>query len=410
MLSSGTTRGKIKVFLAKHFYKNKYDYREEWLRLIHHISEYKSPKYFKEQVIQSLTGILQSQGGGLFTLEGDYYHCETVWNMNFVEGSIHCSDPFIKFLIRYEWIIDIKEYKARPDLYKGLVLPEMLAKLPSGWLIVPLKHNYSLMGFILLSESPINESINWEDRDLLKAIARQISSYLALTKISEELNEAQQFNTFNRLSAYVVHDLKNLVSQLELIVKNATKYSDNPDFVADAMLTVDNVVNRMQKLLSQLKKTQFIASESRNVFVNEVIVNVMQRCKDKKPDVAFVNKADYVSVFVDPERFEHILEHLVDNAQEATPDEGSITIELDVEDDFVVVQIEDTGRGMDLDFIKQRLFKPFDTTKGNAGMGIGVFEAKEFIKYHHGVLDVRSEVGVGTVFTIKLPIAIQTGA
>jgi signal transduction histidine kinase len=100
-----------------------------------------------------------------------------------------------------------------------------------------------------------------------------------------------------------------------------------------------------------------------------------------------------------------VLEHLVQNAQEATAAEGKVELRLGRQQELAVIEIEDSGCGMDTQFIRERLFKPFDTTKGNAGMGVGAYEAREFVLGAGGDIQVSSEPGVGTRFTVTLPLA-----
>lgn len=400
---SSYTRGKIKQFLSKHFYKNKYDYKEEWMRLIHNVYEYDSPTYFKEKIIQTIAGLIQCRGGLLFLQNEDDYECDAVWNAQTKCASIESSSSLIQFINKTEAVIDLHEYRVDKTNYSNLVLPECIEKIRSAWLIIPLKLRYRLLGFIVLLESPIQEFINWEDRDLFKAAGRQISSYLAFIQASEKLAEAQQFSAFNRLSAYLVHDLKNLVSQLELITINAEKHMADPEFFRDAILTVGNVVAKTKRMLAQLRKFHFDDSVIKRTNVVDVVKRVIARKANTKPVPTMQDAEDVYYVNVEPERFENIIEHLIQNAQDATEMDGSIVVTISKENGYIVIEIRDSGCGMDKSFIRERLFKPFDTTKGNAGMGIGVFEAREFVKHHGGIIDVASTVGEGTVFFVKLP-------
>lgn len=403
VFSSDYARGKIKQFLSKHFYKNKYDYREEWMRLIHNVYEYQSPAYFKEKIIQTVAGLIQSRGGLLFLYDEDGYDCDTEWNTTAACGRIEASTPLVQYINKTESVIDLHEYRKDKGRYPELLVPDCFMVTDSIWLIIPLKLHYRLVGFIVLLDSPIQEFINWEDRDLFKAVGRQISSYLAFMQTSAELAEAQQFNTFNRLSAYLVHDLKNLVSQLELITINADRHMDDQEFFKDAILTVDNVVTKTRRMLSQLRKFQFDASSDKKVNVTEIVTRIISRTSMSLPVPQLNADSKPFYVKVEPGRFENIIEHLIQNAQDATGDSGSINVTISNENTFIVIEISDTGCGMDKRFIRERLFKPFDTTKGNAGMGIGVFEAREFVKFHGGILDVISTPGEGTTFFVKLP-------
>lgn len=408
IMSSGKTRTRMKLFLNKHFYKNKYDYREEWMRLVQKISEYNSPQYFRENILQTVAAIVHSRGGLLY-LEGDgEYKCVSNWNAPLPSAVIARSDSLPVFLHRHEWVINLEDYRADPGKFSGLQLPEEIAAIDSAWLIIPLKHYYDLIGFILLMEPVVEDRITWEDRDLLKAVGRQVSSYLALMQATESLMEAEQFGAFNRLSAYVVHDMKNTVSQLELIVKNADKFRHNPEFVEDAFATVANVVDRMRRMLNQLKKVQFNQADAHRVNVAQTLREAVRHCADRMPGPELQLVRDDAMVYVEPDRFLNIIEHLIRNAQEATPEQGRVIIRLSADDEYVNIEIEDSGCGMDQRYINEQLFKPFSTTKGNAGMGIGVFEAKEFVKYYNGRIDVHSEVNAGTRFVIAIPA--YTGA
>ena len=403
ILSSGALRAKVKIFFNKHFYENKYDYREEWMGFIQKLSYIESPKYLKEQILQTVAMIMHSRGAFLYLKNDGYYKCLSAWNADALDLNFDERASMIKFLINKEWIIDTNEFREKPDNYAGLDIPESLLSA-HAWLVIPLKHYYDLIGFIVLLEPFIKININWEDRDLLKAIGKQVSSYVAFMMATESLAEAEKFAAFNRLSAYVVHDMKNSVAQLDLITKNAEKHKQNPEFIADAFLTVGNVVDRMKRMLNQLKRIDVQSNEARKTSVNTVVDMTSKKCANRKPSPGVIAPDEDIYVFVEPDRFANVLEHLVTNAQDATQDEGKIVIRAKRVDQDVHIEVEDTGIGMSVDFIKNHLFKPFDTTKGNAGMGVGVFEAKEFVRYYGGHLDVKSKTGIGTTFTITLPI------
>ena len=402
ILSSGMIRANVKIFLNKHFYQNKYDYREEWMGFIQKLSHIESPKYFKEQILQTVAMIMHSRGALLFLKSEEKYTCVAGWNEDLPDIKIDNYSPVVSFLNNREWIIDLDEYRDKPQTYEGLKIPEELL-LSNSWLMIPLKHNYDLLGFIVLLEPFASVKINWEDRDLLKAISKQVSSYIALMMATESLAEAEKFSAFNRLSAYVVHDMKNSVAQLDLIVKNAEKYKDNPEFIADSLLTVSNVVDRMKRMLNQLKRKDSQKIDATKVDVNQAVTKAIEKCSHRRPTPEYEGILDEIFVYVEPDRFLNVIEHLIANAQDATADNGKVIVRLKNDINEICIEIEDTGCGMSQDFINNHLFKPFDTTKGNAGMGVGVFEAKEFVKYYNGQLNVQSKPSIGTVFYLSLP-------
>jgi putative PEP-CTERM system histidine kinase len=273
-----------------------------------------------------------------------------------------------------------------------------------GWLIIPISFHSNMLGFIVLSRPRSPRSINWEDRDLLKTAAQQAGSYLTLIQTTRALLEANQFEAFNRLSAFVVHDLKNLIAQLELVVKNAEKHKHNPEFMDDAVNTIGNAVTKMSKLLMQLRKGRFERGDTKQFYLEECVAQAVNELYHYSPKPKLTIKANYNKLIADKDRFTAVMVHLIKNAQEATADDGRIEVTVDAQDGDAIVEIEDNGAGMDQVFIENRLFRPFETTKGNAGMGIGVYETREFIRSLKGSMIVESKPNVGTKFTVRIPL------
>ncbi|MDH5593061.1 MAG: PEP-CTERM system histidine kinase PrsK [Gammaproteobacteria bacterium] len=407
LMFSGTVRAKIKVFLNKHFYNYKYDYRDEWTRFTKTLSMDRPDRRFRERAIEAVAEIVESPGGMLWlTRDNNSYQLVTHWNFPVsVREKVFNTESLIVFLEKTQWIIDLDEYYDEPEMYDELKLPPWLAELKSAWLIIPLMRMEKVMGFIVLTRPRSARTFNWEDSDLLKAASRQAASYLALLDASEALADARQFEAFNRLSAFVVHDIKNVVAQLSLVVKNAERHIENPEFMKDAVYTVQNAVNRMNKLLGQLKQDDSTKKDSaKSIDMVKLLSNIsdLASVKTPAPEVEFARHG--INVIADRERLASVLSHLLQNAQEATTSDGWVKIRLDVYGDNAIIDIEDNGCGMDEDFIKERLFKPFDTTKGNAGMGIGVYESREYISSLGGELDVSSVPGKGTLFQVRLPL------
>jgi putative PEP-CTERM system histidine kinase len=239
----------------------------------------------------------------------------------------------------------------------------------------------------------------------------QLANAIALNRTSEELANNRQFETYHRLSAYLVHDLKNLVAQISLIVKNAEKHKHNPDFFDDTIDTLNNVVKKMHHIVEQLKQGETNATTA-NTFINlvELVKNIAQQHRGT-PTLQMSTTLSDCFVTADKIKLTNILTNLVQNAQDATTkSDGWVKLELTKNQDYAVVKIIDNGIGMEKQFIAERLFKPFDTTKGNAGMGIGAYEARDYILKQSGSIRVDSNPGQGTAFTIQLPLAQRVSA
>jgi putative PEP-CTERM system histidine kinase len=413
VLFSGRVQSWLKVFLSKHFYSYKYDYRDEWLRMMEVLSapggEQLTPY---ERAIKALAQIVESPSGRLWHRESD----ETGPYRQFADwhdprsnaGPVGADAEMVMFLQNTGWIIDIMELKNRPSKYQNLTLPAAIEAIRDAWLVVPLINEKRLDGFVVLSLPRTPLKLTWEDRDLLKTVAQQDTIFLAQMDTAKKLAETQQFAAFNRLSAYVVHDLNNMVAQLQLVTKNAERHRDNPAFMDDAIGTVSNAVAKMGRLLTQLKKGDTGEQEPNVIEVNREIGRSLKHLSRDTPAPVFKDCSEKLYVAINPDRFVSVIEHLVRNAQDAIrTNEGHVEVRLSRQDDSAVVEVQDDGCGMDQDFLENRLFKPFDTTKGNAGMGIGVYQSRQLINSVGGTMEVSSERNKGTTIRIVLPLDVR---
>ena len=257
----------------------------------------------------------------------------------------------------------------------------------------------------MLANPLLMRSINWEDRDLLKTAAKQISSYLMVLMTSVQLAESKQFEVFTRLSAYMVHDLKNIAAELNLVALNAKKFSTNPKFVSDAFETVENAASDINRLLEQLRNKRAQGEKKVEVNLSDIIEQVIKTKQHGLPSPLYEVVMDSAVVLLEKSRLCNVLAHLIDNAQQATEDDGEIVITLSETSGFYLIEIKDSGHGMDKDFIRNRLFKAFDTTKGNAGMGIGMYESREFIRQLGGDISVQSKSEKGSIITLYIPLS-----
>jgi putative PEP-CTERM system histidine kinase len=407
LLFSGQIRSRFKVFLSKHFFSYKYDYRDEWLNFTTALTSDAPGPDLRERVIQAMAKMVDSPGGVLwFKDDVGQYALAASWNLQ-APQSVSADDAVVGFMRDKGWLINLNEYHTTPEIYDGLRMPEWIEQIPNAWLVIPLVQQGGLCGLLLLQQPRAPREINWEDRDLLKTAASQAASYLALAEASAALAAARQFEAFNRLSAYVVHDLKNVVGQLSLVTVNAKRFGQNPAFMADAMATVENSVAKMQKMLAQLRQGRQLQQSATAIKLLPVVEEVIRHRSSARPVPELVSGHDYgeVAVVAEHERLAAVIEHVVQNAQEATAADGWIKVRLVLAERNIIIEIEDSGCGMDETFIRDRLFKPFDTTKGNAGMGIGAYECREFLRGIGGNVSVVSTPGVGTLFQLHIPSA-----
>ena len=224
-------------------------------------------------------------------------------------------------------------------------------------------------------------------------------------RATDALSEARQFETFNRLSAFLVHDLKNVVAQLSLIGSNARRHRHNPEFIEDAFNTVDDATAKMKRMLASLRQRQSEVESDEVVELGALLATAVASKAEARPCPVFARPAEALPVRASRDHLQSVVQHLLQNAIEATDADGQVEVRVERHASEVRATITDTGCGMDRDFIHNRLFRPFDTTKGKAGMGIGAYESRHLISSMRGELLVESEPGRGTTFTIVLPLA-----
>ena len=401
VLFSGALRAKLKVFINKHFYKAIFDYREEWLRFTRALSE--DGPALGERTIQAVAQLVESPAGGLWIVrEAGMLTPVAGWNWPPQLPFEAADGPLCRFLEARQWVIEVADCAQAPLQYGGLVLPPALLALPAIWLLVPLMLHGKLFGMVALARPRTRIGLNWEIRDVLKIAGSQAASYLAHRESLDTLTVARQFESFNRMSTFIVHDLKNLVFQLSLLLSNAEKHRANPAFQQDMLATLEHSVQKMKTLLQKLARGE-VPDVAAPLRLDGLLLQAVaaKASLEPKPQLEIVDGE--LTVLADRLRLERVLGHLIQNAVEATASSGQVAVRLRREQRTAVVELSDTGAGMSEQFIRERLFTPFDTTK-TAGMGIGVFESREYIREVGGSLEVRSEPQVGTTFRVILPL------
>jgi putative PEP-CTERM system histidine kinase len=403
LLITESVRRRVKVFISKHFFANKYEYREEWLELIGKIETASAENYY-QMSLQIMMSKVDATGGVILKATGNNRFVVTHSDGIELDESFNKDLELLEnFTKRQGWIIDINEYNENPLSYPGLFIQPKIWHAVGVNILVPILIGKAFYGFFVLSNSNEENKLNWEDRDLLFAISKQLGNFISLNEANDKLAEAKQFDAFNQMSAFLVHDLKNIQAQLALITSNAIQHRDNPEFVDDVFETVESATERLAKVLTQLRNKQVAQSTSRKVDLGDIIERVIEQRNVIQPRV-YLQKIDNCLATLDDERFFSVMNHLIQNAQEASAADGRVDVILEKQGERINIAVSDNGCGMSATFIKTRLFKPFDTTKGNAGMGIGVFDAKQFFESVAGSLTVESIEGQGTKMMISLPI------
>jgi len=404
--SSRTVRSKLRVFVAKNFLAHRYDYRAEWLKFTGLIAQPGGDRTLQDRCILALGELVETASGALWMRrDGGYRQVARVAQADQLEVEADEAD-LPSFLRATGWVIDVAEARRDPQKYRGLQLPQWLRANPNAWLVVPLLVADGLLGFVVLGRPRIDLTLEWEVLDLLKTAARQTAGYLAQEQATEALLEARKFESFNRMSAFVVHDLKNLVAQLQLMLRNAERHHANPAFQRDMLSTVGHVVTRMNNLMLQLRSGERPVDRPHAVDLCDVLSRV-QGIRAAGHENLRVDLVDDVYVLGHADRLERVIGHLVQNALESSDPASAGQLEVRVrvyrQKDSAVIEVADNGIGMSADFIRDRMFKPFNSTKPS-GMGIGTFESFQYVQSIGGRIQVESQPGQGTTLRVTLRV------
>ncbi|MDY0747221.1 PEP-CTERM system histidine kinase PrsK [Paucibacter sp. R3-3] len=405
LMLSGSVRARLRVYISKNFFSYRYDYREEWLRFTAILSSSGSPQETGGMVVRAMANLVESPSGALWLRNGtgeDFIQVAR-WNLPEIREREGAESSFVSFLQEKGWIVDVDQLRRGHADYVSLSPASWLISDARYWIAIPLLARQELIGFVVLGRPRAAIELNWEVRDLLKTAASQASSYLAQMQAAEALLESKKFDAFNRMSAFVVHDLKNIVTQLSLMMKNAKRLRDNPEFQQDMLDTVENSLEKMRQLMLQLREGEKPHhGASSGVDLEQIARRLAVSARSKGRELELQLRAP-VSTRGHDERVERVIGHVVQNAFDASPPEGKVSLLLDKAGSQALVQIADQGCGMSEEFIQNRLFKPFQTTKAN-GMGIGAYESFQYLQELGGKISVDSKLNQGTTVTILLPL------
>jgi putative PEP-CTERM system histidine kinase len=409
VLTSGTTQARIRDFINRNFFSYKYDYRSEWLKFIDSISSSSAQVGIPDRIVRAIGNIVESTSGALWVYEEEdrAYQPAANWNMGEVLPSFSAREPLMAALAADGAVFDLTkdEIDGRPATMPAM--PKWLAEHPRAWLAVGLIRGGTMVAFAVLGNSRAPRKMTWEDYTLLQTAARQAASYVAEELSARSLARARRFEDFNRQFAFVVHDIKNLAGQLSLILKNAEKHGDNPEFQKDVLATVGDSVERMHEMLEHLRAGRQANGQRSRTDLCALLAALSSHWRLRSPGVALELPGQPVWVRGDSERLSAIANHLVQNAIDASGAGKSVIVRVAEKSkpaEFALLSVTDKGPGMDRKFIEEKLFQPLDSTK-STGYGIGAFQVRQLARELGGQLSVESTPGRGTTMNVELPLA-----
>lgn len=404
LLPSRRMRGWMRVMFTKHFFQHRYDYREEWLRFARTIGgQGRDAAPLHQRAVQAMADITDSPAGLLLTPdETGEMVLAARWQWPTAEVPAQALGlAAAHFLAASDHIIDLDTVRSDGD--SGIAIPEWLREESRAWAVVPLQHNGRLLGAVILARPPHDRKLDWEDFDLLRVVAQQIGTYLAEHQGQQALAEAARFDEFHRRIAFVMHDIKNLSSQLSLLARNAERHAENPDFRADMLVTLRNSADKLNHLVARLSRYGTSAGDKAEPVEVGALARQLAETFRVRHNVQVIER-DTCTIAGQSHSIEQVLTHLIQNAVDASEPEMPVFVSISGDGLYGRIEIVDSGHGMAPEFVRNRLFKPFDSSKPG-GFGIGAYEARELVRAMHGRLEVESREGIGTRFIVRLPLA-----
>ncbi len=410
--STPWVRAWAKVSVAKHLFSHRYDYRKEWLRFTDTLGapEDGESHALDARVVKAIADLTDSSGGSLLVPEGTGLGTGAHWNWPDAPIPPAADEPLFAHLAAGGRIIELDAVRAgTADPADIASIADWLRDDANAWAVVPLIHFDRLAGAIILTRPMVDRALDWEDFDLLGVAGRQVASYLAEARAHAALADAQRFDEFNRRFAFIMHDLKNMVSQLTLVARNAERHADNPEFRADMVATLAETSNRMNALLARLSQHHATRGEAlRPVPLLALAERIAAARRAQHPVIASGDA--HVQARADATALDQIVTHLVQNAIEASQADRPVTLHISSENDHALITVTDEGCGMSPAFVRDQLFRPFVSAKPG-GFGLGAFEARQLAEAMGGSVEVVSRLGKGTSFRILLPlVAADTAA
>jgi putative PEP-CTERM system histidine kinase len=413
----------VKRFVDRNFYANRYDYRREWERVSAGIVPTARLDDVARQMEVLVCAIFGTERVAIYLsddrrtgLPGSASPFRRLYGPPALPNVIDPDNPLVRELERTRMPVVFHDLRQDLDLIPIAVENRPAIQAMEAAVCAPLHAGESMVGLLWLSEKRDDEAYSREDAEFLGAIARQLGAALWFARLAEQLAETRQLESLNRLSSYVLHDIKNQISGLSLVVQNARRFMDNADFQRDALKTVEGSVTSLTQLMNQVAgmarptDLQVAPCELKGLLDEAASASGLCGAGATASDVRFrLSCRGPETALLDRRLMLRVLVNLLTNARESLGGPGEIELTAGLETDaagarYLVFGVRDTGRGMSEEFIRTSLFRPLATTKP-AGLGVGLCQCRGIVEILGGAIVVESRPGKGTTFAVHLPFA-----
>jgi len=411
MVQPSTGRA-IRRFVDRNFYAYRYDYRREWGRVSRALSPSSSPEEVCRQIETLTRDVFNADHIAVHFREDPAGAFRLLHGPPGSPTTLEATHPIVRWFERERWPVLFSARGLDPELSQGVEASKLLRISLGAAVCAPLAVEEPVVALLWLSDKRGDEAWADEDLEFLAAMSRQLASALWFSRQAERIAEARQLESLQRLSSFVLHDMKNHVSGLSLVVDNARRHMTNPEFQRDAMAVVERTVRSLRELMSQVSGVssppapQLAPCLLRDLVGDALVESGLALGTGPGLEVE-VTVPEGAQAVLDRVQIGRVLVNLLVNAREALGGSGRIgvrAISVTGADGSreAVIEVSDSGRGMSEEFIRTKLFKPFSTTK-KGGLGVGLAQCRGIVEAHGGTIDARSRPGEGTMFTVRVP-------
>jgi putative PEP-CTERM system histidine kinase len=409
LLASDRARTTARRAVSSYLFTYRHDYRETWRRFTASLAGADRDESLRERALRAVATVVDSPGGGLWIRKGGRFVREAgIWVPDAAEDPATDSAFALELAARGEGVLDLGRPGQPGRLREAAWVPGWLRDWSTAWVIVPLLHRHQLLGFMVLVRRDGRTPLHAEDCELLETVASHAAGHLAEEQQTRTLAEGRRFAELSRGLAFIAHDLRNLANELSLTLANARKHIANPEFQRDMLLSMEDSVAAMQRLLDRLKSGGMPAQLRAPSDLAQLLGDSLRVYSEQGPVRLELEPRAALWVAADPDRVVAMAGHLVRNAVEAAGPDGEVAVRLRREGEHAVVEVVDDGPGMTPEFLRERLFHPFGSSKAN-GFGIGLYECRKLAEEMGGELDVDSSPGRGTRACLRIPLAAGAG-
>jgi putative PEP-CTERM system histidine kinase len=413
LLMSDRVRLRTRQFVSRHFRRPLYDYRLVWKRFTQDTVSRMEQTDLCREVVRLVAEIFQALSVTLWLVDDKGKKVTAAASTSLPQiggGSLRLQHAEATELIQaLHNRVDPVDFEESNEYWAAVLRryhPDKFHK-GGGRVAVPIINGANLLGVMTLCDRVSGVPFSQQDYDLLKCVGDQVAASLRNIQLSERLLQAKELETFQTISAFFIHDLKNTASTLNLMLQNVPVHFDDPEFRKDTLNGISKTVDHMNRLIGQLGLLrQELEVRPTKSDLNRVVSQALALW-EKRADVALAKDLHPLpKVSLDDEQMLKVVTNLVLNAEEAVSGKGHIHVETNQHNGWVVLAVADDGCGMSEEFLQRSLFRPFQSTK-KKGLGIGMFQSKMIVEAHGGRIEVESERGKGSTFRVLLPVQPQ---